>query len=231
MLHAFLLSQNLLVEADVLGNDEIGAKAFLCGLAGGFAHGLESRRIIDEAQRAGGHGFDIADGEQQAGDAVVDEFWDAADSGGDGRYLAGHSFESGKTKGLKFAGHHEEICQSEQFADALLLAEEVNARLDAEIVSKPLGGGAVGAVADENELRGPLAGDKREYLNHIRDALDRPEVRKVNEERLIGRGIMGAAADTRSFVVDGRVYVAVEKLVMVSMGRVMLKSTIVLSRR
>ena len=65
-----------------------------------------------------------------------------------------------RPKDSKLAGHQEQIGEGKQLADALLLAEEVNAGVDAEIVGQPLGGGAVGAVADEHKLRGALRGPR-----------------------------------------------------------------------
>ena len=44
--------------------------------------------------------FDVADVEEQAVVAVVDEFGDAADAGGDGGDAAGHGFERGEAEGL-----------------------------------------------------------------------------------------------------------------------------------
>ncbi len=49
--------------------------------------------------------LDVADGEEPAIDAVVDQLGDAADAGGDGGDAAGHGLERGQAEGLHLAGH------------------------------------------------------------------------------------------------------------------------------
>ena len=70
----------------------------------------------------------------------------------------------------------------------LLLAEEVNARLDAEIVRQPLGGGAVGAVADQDELRGALPRRQAQKSSPHPLRASPAEVRKMHQHGFVRRG-------------------------------------------
>src|SRR5262249_50384604 len=47
-----------------------------------------------------------------------------------------------------------------------------------------LSGAAIGTVADHDELSGNFLAHEREDLDHVRDALDRPEIREVHQDRL-----------------------------------------------
>jgi anti-sigma regulatory factor (Ser/Thr protein kinase) len=95
----------LLVEGDDAG----GAEVVLRGAAGGVGHGFEACGVVEERDGAGGHAVDVADFEEQAVDAVVDELGDAADAGGDGGNAAGHGFERGEAEGLHLGGHEHEV--------------------------------------------------------------------------------------------------------------------------
>ena len=136
----------VLVERDDAG----GAEVVLGGAAGGGGHGFEAGGVAEEVDGGGGHAFDVADLEEKAVDAVVDELGDAAYAGGDGGDAAGHGFEGGEAEGLHLAGHEHEVGEREELVDVVLLAEEVDAVGDAVSHGEVLGGGAVGAVADEH---------------------------------------------------------------------------------
>ena len=120
--------------------------------------------------------------------AVVDEFGDAADAGGDGGDAAGHGFERGEAEGLHLAGHEHEVGERKELVDVVLLAEEVDAVLHVVFAGQVLGYAAVGAVADEHEPRGHGFGDAGEDLDDVLNALDGAEVGEVDEETLVGFG-------------------------------------------
>ncbi len=107
-------------------------------------------------------------------------------SGGDGRDAAGHGFEGGEAEGLHLGGHEHEVGEGEELVDVVLLAEEVDAVGDAEVRGEVLGGGAVGAVADEHEAGGHGGGDAGEDFDDVGDALDGAEVGEVDEEFFVG---------------------------------------------
>ncbi len=143
---------------------------------------------LSRVDGGGGHGVDVADVEEQAVVAVVDEFGDAADAGGDGGDAAGHGFEGGEAEGLHLAGHEHEVGEGEELVDVVLLAEEVDAVLDVVVAGEMFGGAAVGAVADEHKARGHGVGDAGEDFDDILNALDGAEVGEVDEEALVGFG-------------------------------------------
>ena len=66
-----------------------------------------------------------------------------------------------RPKDSSWLGMSKRSASGEQLVDALLLAEKVDAGVDAEVVGQPLGGGAIGAVADQHQLRGDFAGHTR----------------------------------------------------------------------
>jgi len=106
--------------------------------------------VAEQGDRGSGHCFYIAYGEEQAIDAVVDEFGYSSDAGGDGGCLASHGFEGGEAEGLHLAGHEHEVGEGKEFVNAVLLAEEVDAVVNAEGVGEPFGCGAVGTVSNES---------------------------------------------------------------------------------
>ncbi len=178
--------EDLFVEAFVVGDDAGGAEAVLGGFAGGGGHGGEFVGVAEEVDGGFGHAVDVADFEEAAGLVVVDELGDAADAGGDGGDGAGHGFEGGEAEGLHFGGEEHEVGEGEELVDVVLLAEEVDAGVDAEAEGELLGGGAVGAVADEQEPGGHGAGDAGEDFDDVGDALDGAEVGEVDEEFFVG---------------------------------------------
>jgi len=178
----------LLVEGDDAG----GAEVVLCGLSGGTGHGLQGFRIVQEGDRGLGHGFDVAYAEESTVDAVFDQLGHAADAGGDGGDAAGHGFEGGEAERLHLAGHQHEVGEGEELVDVVLLAEEVDAVLNAVADGEVLGLGAVGAVADEEQAGGDDGGDAGEGLDDIQNALDGAEVREMDEEFFVGQGEAGA---------------------------------------
>ena len=209
--------EDLFVEAFVVGDDAGSAEAVLGGFAGCGGHGGELGGVAEEVDGGFGHAVDVADFEEAAGAVVVDELGDAADAGGDGGDGAGHGFEGGEAEGLHFGGEEHEVGQGEELVDVVLLAEEVDAGVDAELEGELLGGGAVGAVADEHEAGGHVGGDAGEDLDDVGDALDGAEVGKVDEELFFGfgggRGAGEAGAHGRDEIGVSAVKVAVDEVV------------------
>jgi hypothetical protein len=196
----------LLVEGDDAG----GAEAVLGGLAGGFGHALAGGLVGEQGDGGLGHAFDVADREEAAVDAVVDELGDAADAGGDGGDAAGHRFEGGEAEGLHLAGEEHEVGEGKELVDVVLLAEEVDAVLDAELEGETLGGGAVGAVADQQQAGGDGAGDAGKGLDDVKNAFDRPEVGEMDEELFLGTGELRAHGGDQLGIAD--VDVAVDEV-------------------
>ena len=157
-------------------------------LRAGFGHGFEARLVAEQGDGGGGHGVGVAYVEEEAVVAVVNEFGDAADAGGDGGDAAGHGFERGEAEGLHLAGHKHEVGEREELVDVVLLADEVDAVLHVVLAGEIFGDAAVGAVADEHEARGHGLGDAGEDFDDILNALDGAEVGEVDEESLVGLG-------------------------------------------
>ena len=118
----------------------------------------------------------LPDRKEQACYAIFNEFRHAADARCDGGNFAGHGFKGGESEGLERAGHDHQVGQRQQLVYAVLLAEEVNPVIDFEIVRQPFSGGAIGAIADEDQLSRNFAHHLCEDLYHIDDALDGTEV-------------------------------------------------------
>src|SRR5258707_9826391 len=118
----------------------------------------------------------------------MDEFWDAADAGGDRGDAAGHRFERGEAEGLHLAGHQHQVCEREQLVDVVLLAYEVDAVLHVVWAREIFGDAAVGTVADQHQACRHGFGDAAEDLDNILNALDGAEVGEVDEQALVGFG-------------------------------------------
>jgi hypothetical protein len=191
---------------------------------------MAARRHRRTAIRSrGGHGVDIADGEEPAGHAVFDQLRHSTDPGGDGGNLAGHGFQRRQAEGLQFAGHEHQVGDRQQFVHPLLFAQEVDPVLDALAVGQPLRRGAVRSVAHHQQARRHLLRDAGKDLDHIEDALDRTEVRKMEQDLFSGIGITRPGAARLS--PRGLYSSQLTKLGMTSMGRKMPKSCTVFSRR
>ena len=112
----------------------------LRGFAGGGAHGFQAVRIGEQGDRVLGHGSGVPYLAEDAVYVVLDELRDAADAGRDRGDAAGHGFERGETEGLHFRGHQHEVGHGEELVDVVLLAEEVDAILDAVLAGEVFGG-------------------------------------------------------------------------------------------
>lgn len=186
----------LFVERDDAGRAEM----VLRGVTGRERHGEKARLIAEKSDSRTRHRVDVSYGEKQSVGAltifliiflILDEFGDATDAGGNCGDTTGHCFEGGEAEGLHLAGHEHQVGEREEFVDIVLLAEEMNLVADTETVSEVFGGRAVGAVTDEHETGGKRVGDAAEDFDDIGDALNRAEVREMDEETLTGFGIAG----------------------------------------
>ena len=177
----------VLVERDDAG----GAEVILRGLASGLGHGFEAGLIAEEGDGGFGHGFGVAYFEEETVVAVVNELWDATDSGGDRRDAAGHGFERGEAEGLHLAGHEHQVCEGEELVDVVLLAYEVDAVLHVVFAGEVFGYAAVGAVADEQKTCRHGFGDAGEDGDDVLDAFDWAEVGEMDEEAFVGFGEAG----------------------------------------
>ena len=185
---ARVLSEYLLVVTLVERNDARSAKAVLCGLPGGCAHGFQPRGILQQINRALRHAFNIADREKATVDAVFDQFRHAADASGNGRDAAGHRLQRSQTEGFELARHQHQVGERKQLGDAILLAQKVHALANAEAEGEHLGLRAVRTVTHQKQVCGNFLHDAGEDLNAVRDALDRAEVGEMDQQLFaIGR--------------------------------------------
>jgi hypothetical protein len=83
-------------------------------------------------------------------------------------------------------GIRSKVGEREQLVDALLLAEEVDFVLDMQVAGEPLGGRALGAVANQDQLAAGFAHDLGEDLHHVGDALDGAEIGEVDQDASSG---------------------------------------------
>ena len=135
--------KHLMVIPLVMRDDAGGAEVILRGFAGGRAHGFKFGWVGEEMDGGGTHGFYIAGLGQNAVDAIFNEFWHAADAGGDGGDAAGHSLQRGKAERFHFRRHEHEVGKREKLVDIVLLTEKMDAVLHVELAGEILGGGAV----------------------------------------------------------------------------------------
>src|ERR1700761_4450270 len=109
----------------------------LRGAAGSGSHGIEPCAIAQEPDRSFCHSFNCTDLVEEAvrlpvrgavrSSAVVNQFWYAADAGGDGGHSAGHRFQRREAEGLHLRWHQHQVSKSEQFVEIILLADKSDA--------------------------------------------------------------------------------------------------------
>ena len=116
----------------------------LRGFAGGRGHGFQAGVVLEQGDGRLRHGVDVADLAEDAVFAVFNQLGHAAYAGGDGGHAAGHGFERGEAEGFHLRRHQHEIGEWQELVDVILLAEKVDAILDAELAREVLGGGALG---------------------------------------------------------------------------------------
>src|SRR5271168_1129489 len=87
------------------GDDVVGAEFFLGVDAGDFAHFATAVGAGQEFNGVAGGSLHVAGLDQEAIDAVLDNFGDAANVGGDDGDFAGHGFEGGEAEGFELGRH------------------------------------------------------------------------------------------------------------------------------
>ena len=92
------LSQDAFVVAFVQRDDVVGAEFFLGVKAGALAHFAATIGAGENLDGVTSGGSDVAGFDEITIHAIFNDFWDAADIGGDDRHFASHSFESGEAK-------------------------------------------------------------------------------------------------------------------------------------
>ena len=94
--------------------------------------------------------------------------------------------------------------------DPLLFAQELDPVLDTFAIDQPLRRGTVRSVAYHQQPCGHLLRDPGEDLDHIEDALDRPEVRKVEQDLFLRIGVTRPGVGAP--LAQGFVFVAVDEV-------------------
>ncbi len=94
--------------------------------------------------------------------------------------------------------------------DPLLFAQELDPVLNPFAIGQPLGRGTVRSVAYHQQACGHLLCDPGEDLDHIQDALNRAEVRKVEQDLFLRIGVPRPGVGAP--VAQGLVFVAVDEV-------------------
>ena len=98
--------------------------------------------------------------------------------------------------------------QRDQPLHVVLLAEKRDVAVQLQLMRQMLGGAAVRPVARHQQVRGDVLANFGEDADAVRDALHGPEVGKVNQQLLPGRGIRRGAG----LLVIGMVEIAVDEV-------------------
>lgn len=114
-----------------------------------------------------------------------DELRDSAQVAGHHGNAAAERFQRGEPEALLLAGEQEDVGGGDQFLEAVLLAEERDAALQAHLPQHPLRGRALRTVSHHHQAAGTVTVDLGEDGDHVGDALHRPEVGDVDEHRLV----------------------------------------------
>src|SRR4029077_14416893 len=101
--------EDALVVGLVGGDDVVGAEFFLGVEAGGLAHFAATVGAGEDFDGVAGGFLDVSGFDEEAVDAVFDDFRDAADVGGDDGDFAGRVFEGGEAEGLELGGKQKKI--------------------------------------------------------------------------------------------------------------------------
>src|SRR6266478_522902 len=186
--------EDALVVGFVGGDYVVGAEFFLGVEAGGFAHFAAAVGSGQDFDGVAGGFLHITGLHQESIYTVLDNFWDAADVGGDNGDFAGHGFEGGKAEGFELGGEQEKIGGGQFFVDGILFAKEEDVFLKFFLAHEIFGGAAIRAVADEDELGGHFSADDGENFDGVCEALDRAEIREVHEDGFaVGSPLCGEA--------------------------------------
>ena len=90
----------------------------------------------------------------------------------------------------------------------ILFTEEVNVFGELFLADQILGGAAVGAIADHDQLGGKLFAELSEDFDHVGNALDRTEIRKVHDDGLA----IGSPFGAKGRLVAAAVEIAIDEI-------------------
>ena len=166
------------------------AKRECASARGGLAHREPRVLIAQDRDPRGGHLLDGAHRAQRAGDAVANDLGQSADVRRDDGDAARERFECTQAERLVEAGQQKQLRAREQRRDGVELAEEEDGALDAENPRFLFGLGAIGTVTHHEEHARDLALNAGEDAHDIAHALDRTEVRHVEDDALPFPGLL-----------------------------------------
>jgi len=186
------LLQHLSVKIFVERNDLAGAVFFLRGGARSFSHSAQGRFITQERDCVTRHGIDVADIGQKTADSVLDHFGNSSRSRSNWNDFAGHAFERGESEGFEFARHQHYVGNRQLFADLVLLAEKQYVLVNTFLYGQPFCLGAIGAVADQQQLGGNLLVHAVEDFDDIENAFYRTKIGKVDQQAFFVGNVLDA---------------------------------------
>src|ERR1019366_2336492 len=106
-------------------------------------------------------GYQLGDSSRQARDityifekavhAIGNQFRNTSDPSGDRRHSASHGFERGKAERFHFARHQNDVGESEQALDLILLAQKLDVILYAKLSGEVLRRSTFGSVTHHEE--------------------------------------------------------------------------------
>src|SRR5512143_507754 len=97
---------------------------------GGVAHVLPAIRVGENADRAGSHRLDVADGTEHAGDSLLHDLDESARARAHHGDARGERLERAEPEGLDLCREEKEVGFGEQGSDDVDLAEEMDVPLD-----------------------------------------------------------------------------------------------------
>ena len=153
---------------------------------------LEAGVIREQLNGVSRHGVHVADVCQKSRLSVIDDLGHSAFVGCDGNHLAGHRLQRCKSKRLQLARHQHYIGHAQLLVNAVLLAQEIHLIVNSLVDRQPLGTRALGAIADHQQPRRNFPLHAIENLDDIGYALHRPKIGKMNQDLLVGLGVIGA---------------------------------------
>lgn len=153
---------------------------------GGGTHGGSEGWVFGEAKDGFAEGGGVAGRNDEAGDAVFDDFGKAADVADDGGDALGHGFEGGLGEAFALdGGHYGDVAGTGDGGGVLAEAEEVHVGLLADAA----GDGGVADFADEDEVDVGFRRDAGEGVEKVGHALDGAHVAgEADGDRAGGEG-------------------------------------------
>src|SRR5664279_1254456 len=172
------------IEALVFRDDVLERKACMRIGRGRIAHRAPRTLIAKDRDPRRHHSLHVAHRAEHTGDAVANDLRQPTHIGGDHRHAARERLERTQAERLVEAWQQKELSTREQRRDGVDLAEKEDGALDAEQSRFLFRLGAIGTVAYHKEHAGHLALNPGEDAHDIAHALDRPEIRDVQDDAL-----------------------------------------------